>query len=192
MDNRCRIVPPGRKETELVVTTQDPNPGAPRSIAQSSEHPDVRFDLAEDLVAVHGEAVDRAADGPGAPGWLAAEGIDVRAADGVPPDVLERGAVGPVYRRVPSQSVVVPTGSVLVRFAEGQRAVDHEGDLAEAGFVIESVLSYASHAAWVRAASGNISDSLLGVGRLHAVPGVEHVEPQMVGESSRRDSPPAR
>ena len=93
---------------------------------------------------------------------------------------------GPVYRHLPGGDVVVPTGRVLVRLAPGNAVHAHGAELAAAGYMIDAVLSYAPHAAWVRAATGRIADALGGLGVLTRMPGIEHVEPQLIGEVSRR------
>jgi hypothetical protein len=95
-------------------------------------------------------------------------------------------AAGPVYRRVPSGEVVVPTGRVLVSFAEDDSAAKHEEDLQAAGYVVDQVLSYAPHAAWVRAATGDVTTALRSLDALAKVAGVVAVEPQMIGSSSKR------
>jgi hypothetical protein len=74
----------------------------------------------------------------------------------------------------------VPTGRILVRFSEGMRFDQHAASIAAAGFVVEAALSYAPHAGWVRAASGDIADALRYFDRLASIPGVQHVEPQLL------------
>ena len=141
----------------------------PHQVAASSERPELRYEIADDLIATHGGPDGPVTHSVGAAGAAA------------------QGAIGPVYRRMPGGGLVVPTGRVLVRFAEGEAAEVHRADLADAGYEIEEVLSYAPHAAWLRACSGDIGDTLAQLGRLAAHPGVENVEPQMLGEVSRRD-----
>lgn len=135
---------------------------SPRELAVSSSSPDQHYELDPELVAPEPDA------GPAA--------------------VLssEKAAGGPVYRRSPGGDVVVPTGRVLVRFGPGQRVEEHRGELAAAGYTIDAVLSYAPHAAWVRATSGRTADALGHLDALGALHGVEHVEPQMIGEAARR------
>jgi hypothetical protein len=72
-----------------------------------------------------------------------------------------------------------PTGRVFVRFAEGTDAAAQAKTLARAGFELESVPSYAPHAAWVRPTTGTFEDLLL-------LPGVEHAERQVIAEAARR------
>jgi hypothetical protein len=73
-----------------------------------------------------------------------------------------------------------------VRFAEGDSPEHHREGIVEAGYEIDQVLAYAPHAAWVRARSGRIPDALARLPSLEALPGVEHVEPQMVSPASPR------
>jgi hypothetical protein len=140
----------------------------------------VTYELADDLIALH-----YAAKGDGT---LSAEGmeISVEPAESVRRESPKDAAVGPVYRQAPGGEAVVPTGRALVRFAEGDSAERHRSGLAAAGFELEEVLAYAPHAAWVRARSGSISDTLQGLGRLARLPEVQHVEPQLIAKAARR------
>ena len=142
----------------------------PRELPQSRQHPELRYELADDLVAT-----------PTSEG-----GMDVRAAGAVGREVDDGTALMPVYRRGAGGGAVVPTGRVLVRFAEGDRADAHREELAAAGYQLEQVLGYAPQAGWARAVSGSIADTLGHLHRLEALPGVENVEVQMVGEVARR------
>lgn len=140
---------------------------APRDVPMptSASH---RFALADELVADHGGD---------------SQDPEVRPVD-AHADATDQG---PVYRRVPGGDIVVPTGLVFVRFGEHDAAEDHRDDLSGAGYALEQVPGYAPHAAWVRAASGSIADALRNVGRLSGLSGVVSVEPQMIGERSRRE-----
>lgn len=142
----------------------------PRSLPVSTAHPDLRYELADDLVANSSDSNPTAS---------------IRAATG-PADSPEAAHSGPVYRRVPGGDMVVPTGRVLVRFTEGDTAANHQDALRGAGYEVEQVLPYATHTAWVRAATGGVAASLHGLERLTEVPGVVAVEPQMIGPSARR------
>lgn len=154
----------------------------PRQLAVSSQRPEPGYEIAEDLIATHGGP-----DGPVTHTLVRIEGIAVRPAAQVSGAPADPATIGPVYRRMPGGALVVPTGRVLVRFAEGEPAERHRQELAEAGYDIEEVLSYAPHAAWLRARGGDIGDSLSHLDRLTAQTGIENVEPQMLGEVSRRD-----
>jgi hypothetical protein len=89
----------------------------------------------------------------------------------------------PVYES-PDGALVYPTGKVWIRFAKGTDAHDRAADLAAAGFTIESVPGYAPHGAFVVA--GDAATALNGMEQLRAMEGVEHVEPQVLREASRR------
>ncbi|HEX2043192.1 MAG TPA: hypothetical protein VHF24_11205 [Acidimicrobiales bacterium] len=139
----------------------------PEVVPHSSQRSDLRYELAEDLVATF-EAGD----------------VAVRPLDAG--DIDDASAVVPVYRRGDGGGVVVPTGRVLVRFPDGDSADAHRDELAAAGYYLEEVLGYAPQAGWVRATSGRIADTLGHLDRLEGVPGIENVEVQMVGEVGRR------
>jgi hypothetical protein len=93
---------------------------------------------------------------------------------------------GPVYRLAPGRALAVPTGLVLIRFAQGATARENSGAIERAGYEIASILEYAPNAAWVRAATGSIADSLRNLPALRSIPTAKRVEPQMLMESRRR------
>jgi hypothetical protein len=134
----------------------------------STANPDLRYQLADEFVA------DPTASDPSA---------SVRAA---PASSEANAGGGPVYRRVPGGDMVVPTGRVLVRFADGDAAKDHEKDLQAVGCVVDEVLSYAPNTAWVRAATGDVTDGLQALDSLGKVRGVVALEPEMIGSRSTR------
>lgn len=156
---------------------------APTEVGAGAASPGgVRYELTRELIATHGEV------GPGPP-TLTLEGgaISVHPIEAVAAAALAPDAVGPVYRRSPGGGIAVPTGRVLVRFADGDWPERHREGIAEAGYEIEQVLAYAPQAGWVRARSGRITDSLARLRGLEALPGVENVEVQMVSPASRRE-----
>jgi len=154
---------------------------APASLGHSSSEPRTAYTLDSDLIAVHG--AERGGDGT----MLSHEGgsIAIEPADA---DVNEVGAtaIGPVYRAAHGGAVAVPTGRALVRFGDDDEAEHHRDELAAAGFDLEQPLSYAPQAAWVRASSGLITDTLCGLVSLERLPGAQHVEPQLITAAARR------
>ncbi len=132
---------------------------APDALRHSTERPDVFYTLAEDVVARSDGSLVPAAD------------VD--------------GPAGPVYRKR-SGEPAVPTGRALVRFGDDDRAEHHREQITAAGFELEQPLSYAPQAAWVRASSGEITDTLSGLPQLEQLPGVQNVEPQLLSEAARR------
>ena len=97
-----------------------------------------------------------------------------------------RTTITPVYAPESAGPPAVPTGRVFVRFAENVPVDDRRDDLARAGYTVIQTLSYAPHAAWVRARDGDIAASLAGIAALEALPDVVNVEPQMLMKSQRR------
>lgn len=96
------------------------------------------------------------------------------------------GTLGPIYTLQADGTLAVPTGLVFIRFVEGVEVESHREVIKQAGYEIAQSLSYAPHAAWLRAQSGNILDALVGISKLEAIPNVENVEPQMLRERVQR------
>ena len=157
---------------------------APATLRSSSAQPRAEYTLADDLMATH--SAQRGGDET----LLSHEGgsiaIGPAAAGAGAHDVRDASALGPVYRAAQGGGVVVPTGRALVRFGDDDEAECHRDELAAAGFDLEQPLSYAPQAAWVRASSGLITDTLCGLASLERLPGVQHVEPQLITEAARR------
>jgi hypothetical protein len=144
--------------------------GAPATLRHSTEQPDVSYALAHDVVATHESE---------------AGGSDMSLA--AVADAPNDEAVGPVYRRDGGE-IAIPTGRALVRFADADKAEAHRDAITAAGFDLEQPLSYAPQAAWVRASSGKITDTLSGLAQLEQIPGVKNVEPQLLTRAARRES----
>ena len=140
------------------------------------------YTLADDLIATH--SAQRDADQT----LLSHEGGSIKI-EPAEADVhgVDAAAIGPVYRAAQGGGVAVPTGRALVRFGDGDEARRHADELSAAGFDLEQPLPYAPQAAWVRASSGLIADTLRGLAGLERLPGVRHVEPQLIREAGRRD-----
>ena len=158
--------------------------GAPRAVQCGAGTAAVLYRRIPDHHAVHRRVSGAAA----ARAVLVLEGgkIAVFRGAGKSPRAGSGEAWGPVYRLEPGGALAVPTGLVLIRFREGASARKGSADIARAGYEIASVLEYAPRAAWVRAATGSIEDSLRNLAALQALPGVESVEPQMLMASHRR------
>lgn len=148
------------------------------ALLEMGNDPAVGYRLDEDLIAIHGD--------PPGPAVATFEGdnlavVPLASVSGV--DDAEQ--LGPVYRQR-GGSLAVPTGRVLVRFDPEDPAEAHAEALASAGFRLEEPLRYAPHAAWVRPLSDGSVEALNGLERLRSVPGVEHVEAQLLTEAARR------
>lgn len=104
-----------------------------------------------------------------------------------PSSAMADGSIAAVYRAQPSGMLAVPTGRLWIRFAEGIDVEKKREAMAKAGFNVDEAPPWAKHAAWLRASSGKIADALVATQHLKALDGVEHVEPQMLVASARKD-----
>jgi hypothetical protein len=106
---------------------------------------------------------------------------------GEPPQTREvQSTIGPVYELGPGGSLAVPTGLVFIRFRDGIDAGSQQQEIEQSGFEVKDTVPYAPNAAWLKARSGSIADSLAGISKLAALPDVESVEPQMLMKGSSR------
>lgn len=97
----------------------------------------------------------------------------------------ERSEARPVYE-LPGGAPGVPTGLLFARFREGTDAAAQAPALHRVGYEIVEIPRWAPHAAWIRAAGGDVSRSLANVAALERVEGLERVEPQMLTRAARR------
>lgn len=139
--------------------------------------PSVKYELRADLYAVTGPR-DQLEPDP-----LTVINDDARNAiaiyEGIPQSSTEST---PVYASGGDGPLAVPTGRVFVRVAPSLTPSARRARFKAAGFAIEQVLSYAPNAAWLRPIAGGIAHSLSepALRALRAVPGVVHVEPQLL------------
>jgi hypothetical protein len=145
----------------------------PARLRIGSEPPVRVYLRQDDYYALHG--CPPGAPTPGAE--LTLKSGEIAVFRGPPPGAADR--VGPVYA-AEDGPLAVPTGLVFVRFAPGTRAADRRPALEDTGFQVMQLPGYAPHACWVRPRAGGIAAALHGLIRLAALPGVEHVEPQLL------------
>lgn len=96
------------------------------------------------------------------------------------PDQPKTDTLSPIYALQTDGSLAVPTGLVFIRFVEEVDVESQRGALKQAGYAVAQSLSYAPHAAWLRAQSGKILDAIVKIPQLEAIPDVENVELQML------------
>lgn len=82
--------------------------------------------------------------------------------------------------------MAVATGRVFVRFAAHATAQDHEGELKQAGYRIDSVPPQQPHTAWCTPTSGLSSDGLSTFARLADVETLEYAELQLLRKRAAR------
>ena len=153
----------------------------PSTIELGRTRPPRRYARSADLIAIHGALPSGLAAGEGetlAPGiTLLPSGLATRVASGV--------RVTPVYVLATGTQPLVPTGRVLVRFAESESAEAHRRDIESAGYRLVESLPYARHAVWLESPQ-SWGAALRDLPRLESLPGVVHVEPEMVGRRATR------
>ena len=157
----------------------------PHRVAASTANPDVSYERRIGLFATHSNETMISSMSPI---FQLNEG-KISVYRGVVPgdvDEVDRDRLSPVYALGATGPVVVPTGLILVRFAESVRADDRSEPLEQAGYGLVKTLGYAPEAGWVRALEGGIAGSLKNIARLGSLGDVVHVEPQMLGERARR------
>lgn len=154
----------------------------PATIELGRAQPPRRYVLRPELIAVHGNLPS---------GVAAAEAESLAPGITLLPATLA-GRVGTgaqvtaVYSLGSAGRPLVPTGRILVRFGESGRAEAHRDAIERAGYRLVEPLVHAPHAAWVDSPDGPAS-ALRGLGRLEALPGVVHVEPEMAGRRTTRN-----
>ena len=157
----------------------------PVKIKASTQHAEKYFVIQNSLYAVHGEIP---------PPCKAAIMVVIEEGkivvckgnpDELPPSV-DPGAITPVYSLQPSGPLAVPTGRILVRFADGILAVSRRHAIQRIGYIIDQELHYVPHALWVKSTNGDIAFALNNISLLEGLSEVEYVEPQMLMESVRR------
>ena len=167
------------------MSTKDLFPKAPREIHTGAEHSSAHYVRKPGYYAIHDQPQGVAATGAAAlldDGAIAVFQGEPDTATAASPT----GRLGPVYALQPGGVLAVPTGLIFVRFPPGTSAASHAKQIAEAGYELVEIPSYAPQAAWVRARTGQIADSLANMTALEQLPDVENIEPQMLMERHAR------
>jgi hypothetical protein len=149
----------------------------PTDIVHSTDRPDVQYRINPEYFAL-----PETAPSPGKPisefdGYRIHRSAEVPKA---PEEAL------PVYQTAPGGSLMIATGAVFVRFAEGNDVQSRTRDIAAAGYRIAEISPYAPNAAWVQAESGSPRDALSMLEKLANLSGMENVAPQFVTERRPR------
>jgi hypothetical protein len=99
--------------------------------------------------------------------------------------VLRRDLAPATYEIEGSGVLATATGAVWVRFEDGVNAAERSESFARAGYRIERVPAYAPNAVLVR--GEDVGAGLENLARLREIPGVVHVEPEMLMERTFRE-----
>lgn len=120
---------------------------------------------------------------------LVLEGNSVTICRGTPPSSADLPAsltITPAYRLDPHGPLAVPTGQIYIRFTPGIDIETRRNSLADCGYVILQVPSYAPHTAWIQSTDGDIATSLQNIERLHDLPDLVQAEPQLLIQQKTR------
>lgn len=157
----------------------------PESIPLAKEAGNHRYLKSDSMYAVFGESRDSDKI------LFSFEKPKAVVCSGVPndsPDPSTESSLAPVYQVDGQGPPSIPTGEILVRVASDRKITEIQSKLEELGYTLKNVLSYAPHACLVQATSGKIEDALSGLKNLFGMPGVEHVEPQMLSQPAKKSS----
>ena len=94
--------------------------------------------------------------------------------------------ITPVYALDPHGPLAIPTGQIFLRFTPDVKTDERRGNLADHGYTVVRIPSYAPHTAWVQATNGDIATSLLNIEQLNGLPGLVNVEPQLLMQRKNR------
>jgi hypothetical protein len=154
----------------------------PQKLKRSTQTPNLVYVRATDFYAVRGTPARAERDVP----VLTVNtdnGESIRVYRGVPKQTRALSgspSVMPVYSLPSTESVVVPTGRVFVRFADAIKAETKGDELKKAGYKIAQTLGYAPNAAWLEATNGDVALALDNLEKLEELADVENVEPQLL------------
>jgi hypothetical protein len=108
-------------------------------------------------------------------------GDDISILRGAPPgDALPAFEFLPVYAVAGNTPPTVVTERIFLRLEEVTPIESVRSDIETLGFNIDDVPAHARHCAWLEPKSGRVDDALSKLGRLRALPGAAHVEPQLL------------
>ena len=86
----------------------------------------------------------------------------------------------PVYGHNDDDSPAVPTGLIFIELKEGQSVEQQRELFLKKGYLIQEILTYAPHCAWLVSDQGDIADALNHMPNLMQVPGVLKINPQLL------------
>lgn len=157
----------------------------PERLRAGTERSDSSYKCVPGYYAVHNATAG--ADATDALLSLKEEGIAVYRGE---PDESrgDTSSLTPVYELQPSGPLVVPTGQLYIRFAEGVDASSRREQIERAGYKIVKTSQYTPHTAWLQSTSGNIAHALSNIHALESLADVENVEPQMLTTREPREA----
>ena len=93
----------------------------------------------------------------------------------------------PVYGHDDEDLPAVPTGLIFIELKEGQPIGKQRELLLSKGYIIQEILKYAPHCAWLVSNKGDIAEALNHMPNLKQVPDVINIKPQLLRPRSFKD-----
>ena len=157
----------------------------PEKFKASTQHAGSYYVLQEGLYAIHGDVPISC---KGAIVVTVEENKTVICKgnpDDLPPST-NQDTLRPVYALATNGPFAVPTGLILIRYADNVSAVSRKNVIQRIGYIIDQELPYAPQALWLKSANNDTAFALNNVSQLEAQTDVANVEPQMLMASTRR------
>jgi hypothetical protein len=151
----------------------------PPRLCASSAHPEQTYQRADRLYVIRGATQTQQKN---AALTLEDDGVVYLVMRGEPAPNADAGAV---YMGG-GGLVFVPTGRVFVRLDDDTPLEAHAKAFRKLGYVITHVLPYAPNAGWLEHADKDVAEALRGMADLAKLPGVQHVEPQLLTVRAQR------
>jgi len=151
----------------------------PARLCASSNYPEQTYQRADKLYVVKSTSHSQP---KGAALMLEDDGVTYLVMRGEPAANADAGAVYMGNGGL----MFVPTGRVFVRLDDDMPLEAHAEAFRKLGYVIVQVLPYAPNAGWLQHAEEDVAEALRGMADLAKLPGVQHVEPQLLTVRAQR------
>jgi hypothetical protein len=151
----------------------------PPRLCASSTHPELTYQRADKLYVI--KSTDQTLQRNVAL-TLEDEGVTYLVMHGEPAPTADAGAVYMGNGGL----MFVPTGRVFVRLDDGMSLEAHAEAFRKLGYAIVQALPYALNAGWLEHAQKDTAEALRGIPELARLPGVQHVEPQLLTVRAQR------
>ena len=157
----------------------------PKKFKASTQHAESHYILQEGLFAIHGE-VPLACKGAIVATIEEGKTIICKGNPDELPASINRNVFTPVYALETNGPLAVPTGLILIRYADNVIAASQKNAIQRIGYIIDQELPYAPQALWLKSANNDTAFAINNVSRLEALTDVANVEVQVLMKSARR------
>jgi len=151
----------------------------PARLCASSSHPEQTYQRADKLYVVKSTSQTQQRN---VALTLEDDGVTYLVMCGEPAPTADAGAVYMGNGGL----MFVPTGRIFVRLDDGIPLEARAEAFRRLGYVIAQTLPYAPNAGWLERADKDAAEALRGMADLAKLPGVQHVEPQLLTVRAQR------